>query len=56
MCMDADKAYDRVQIHFLKQIMETMGFPRHALRIVDMMYKGVHGMSRAGRWLKGSGK
>ena len=38
-CLDADKAYDRVEVDFLVQILHAMGFPESFLAVIRVMYK-----------------
>ena len=37
-CLDADKAYDRVEVDFLVQILHAMGFPESFLDVIRVMY------------------
>ena len=44
ICLDMSKAYDRVQIPFLEQVMTAHGFPEEMLSVTRMMHKdcGAH--------------
>ena len=38
VCLDADKAYDRVQLPFLHQILHAMRFPPEFIAFTDILY------------------
>ena len=37
-CLDAEKAYDRVHIQFLRQVLQAMRFPPQFIEFVDILY------------------